>query len=1238
MGEGELAERELDNMVYFPQPKKHDHLEISYVSDNGLVTDPALEDYELRRKELWTLQDIKDFLKYFFQAPKDFSEIASQIENKTTNDVINFYYLHKFNPVFKKYFQEVLSAARRPRKRVPIDNTINEIMQALNPSKLQGDEFKNWGSYKPRFLSNYDILKLNPKFRSEIVKSAVRESRSRSTAIELKQRQKHLDNLRKLGQTNLERAHRLERPESNAKMKAASRRDETRIFGRIDPLTKNEDGEEIYNYNLVIENAKLSEIKILKQKTEEYKPIYRIENSPKILNLPAGRFEIKESQLGERTPASSSTRVDPGRGPGRRTVNFWQQEEKLLFVEQFKIHGRKWKKIAEKIPNKTEAQIRNYFQNYRSKLNFDRIDPSHQEDRAGGSGSTTGNRPGRPSKSSKLAQKSAQINEIAISTPTISSTETSESSTATKPVTTTMSISPTTIRAAGVVASLAKSQEVAAKRSDVLEKVIKKETPGDTRTGTETFTRVQIDLNKKKHDSSEAPGVRQNKKMSPVSKDVMTRITSHRAVTSEGVKTTAQIESPTFGGKIAQTQGRQRIIPSHGFAQIKPRMPVVVEKNEESVKQGSRNPLVVKSGEFTSKAAKNTNGIPTRNMASPKMGNVTTKPMTILKKEIKGENPTERLVRGNSGGPVLSRDKHQLPNYFAPDLKPTVTMRSNSATTATPVTTTVSASAAYTTQADASKTVTNISASTSPVTNLYRDTLASVAKSVTNIAVPVTSRNTTHINAVSPIRPQNSVKIETTSPLRTDWTVATADMSTKKSNSSGSHGLIQGFGAFGHAGNGEQRDPTIAHGLPSSMNRPSSGHASVNMMSNAVAGSSRSEMERNRLIAVSAGVSRELQTSAINELFMAGLGQESGVKGGITNALQMHTENITIPTNLHRPTNVGSNPNSHLKVNTVMPIVSNPTTGTGQSRDMDPRMAGYQTVGGTGHLTQQQQHSLSNSARNFGIAQALAENPNLNTGAPSSTGLGTTGSMGITSTPMVSSGITSTALGGGAGGTPIATNMVMDNSHLLDDNSKFLINSGAFLSNYQNQLHHIDLSTLNQANMANNLLQANLLNPLQSMQATNSAAANGLDQAQMMNYNLMAASNATTANQAGAATANAALGGIPASYFQDPHLQQLQHQRQQFQPQEFYQQGQQPQGFQSLGLQVQQQQQRQLTPDQFQFQQQLFGAGGAGAGNVAGGLGGPAGGWMETGAQPRNAGNQGGGGVGHGHHMYQSFK
>ncbi|CAM9473152.1 unnamed protein product, partial [Phaeothamnion confervicola] len=65
-----------------------------------------------------------------------------------------------------------------------------------------------------------------------------------------------------------------------------------------------------------------------------------------------------------------------------RTINKWTELEKSTFRTVFSNIGRDWNELATRIPTKTAIQIKNYYQNYRLKLNLDDL----PDQRDGGAG------------------------------------------------------------------------------------------------------------------------------------------------------------------------------------------------------------------------------------------------------------------------------------------------------------------------------------------------------------------------------------------------------------------------------------------------------------------------------------------------------------------------------------------------------------------------------------------------------------------------------------------------------------------------------------------------------------------------------------------------------------------------------------------------------------------------------------------------------------------------------------
>ena len=77
-----------------------------FLDNNGLIED--MKDSERRRKEMnpWVEEERQIFLEKYLQFPKRFRKIAEYLPNKTTGDVIAFYYLNKRALNLKKKLRE----------------------------------------------------------------------------------------------------------------------------------------------------------------------------------------------------------------------------------------------------------------------------------------------------------------------------------------------------------------------------------------------------------------------------------------------------------------------------------------------------------------------------------------------------------------------------------------------------------------------------------------------------------------------------------------------------------------------------------------------------------------------------------------------------------------------------------------------------------------------------------------------------------------------------------------------------------------------------------------------------------------------------------------------------------------------------------------------------------------------------------------------------------------------------
>jgi hypothetical protein len=84
-----------------------------YINKNGFVEDPLAAERERKQLNPWTDEERAIFVKKFVIYPKNFSKIATFLENKSTADVIGFYYTNKKTLDLKKALRDAQNASKK---------------------------------------------------------------------------------------------------------------------------------------------------------------------------------------------------------------------------------------------------------------------------------------------------------------------------------------------------------------------------------------------------------------------------------------------------------------------------------------------------------------------------------------------------------------------------------------------------------------------------------------------------------------------------------------------------------------------------------------------------------------------------------------------------------------------------------------------------------------------------------------------------------------------------------------------------------------------------------------------------------------------------------------------------------------------------------------------------------------------------------------------------------------------
>jgi hypothetical protein len=94
--------------------------------------------------------------------------------------------------------------------------------------------------------------------------------------------------------------------------------------------------------------------------------------------------EYKQSSISSKTKTQfyGKDTILSKTGSERKSMAHWIDSEKEEFKAQLSIHGKNWKRISQIITNKTEKQIRNFYQNYKKKMNLEELLPSHEKQKS----------------------------------------------------------------------------------------------------------------------------------------------------------------------------------------------------------------------------------------------------------------------------------------------------------------------------------------------------------------------------------------------------------------------------------------------------------------------------------------------------------------------------------------------------------------------------------------------------------------------------------------------------------------------------------------------------------------------------------------------------------------------------------------------------------------------------------------------------------------------------------------
>jgi nuclear receptor co-repressor 1 len=107
-------------ILYDQWQRKH-----QYFNQNGLIKRDAAEFYKERTKmPYWSSEEKQIFIEKFTQSPKNFGYISSFLENKATEQCVQFYYMTKKSENYKNLLRKQSQANRRKAKQTTTTTTV----------------------------------------------------------------------------------------------------------------------------------------------------------------------------------------------------------------------------------------------------------------------------------------------------------------------------------------------------------------------------------------------------------------------------------------------------------------------------------------------------------------------------------------------------------------------------------------------------------------------------------------------------------------------------------------------------------------------------------------------------------------------------------------------------------------------------------------------------------------------------------------------------------------------------------------------------------------------------------------------------------------------------------------------------------------------------------------------------------------------------------------------------------
>eukprot|EP00750_Incisomonas_marina_P007640 INCI15017.8.p1 GENE.INCI15017.8~~INCI15017.8.p1 ORF type:complete len:1146 (-),score=228.07 INCI15017.8:55-3492(-) len=381
----------------------------------------------------WSDMEKLIFVHMFLKYPKDFRKVAEFLENRTARECVAFYYDTKFQIPYKLLLEEQQSRRKETRNAWAIANKTLDLILArpsvhstinlpegygLDPADFSSsdgeedgdDDAGSGGAGLKKEAVEYDDGSALGRYADPPTTDGLRDETFRSHSL-LYSTHRSLNGVQRRPRLISRRRHRKQQ-------KAAQRRREKLARGE-NPSTSGEDDDDDDDDNPNPISAELrkrrrqsaaaarararkanakgrpgkkvtkkSAAKIAKKRKKNVtkgtpkKPRGRpASGTAKSRSSKAKSQGSKDRDVSKDNQkpvlsgksGSSESEVAGAATEHRRALQKWTDAEKRTYVSRFASLGKNWEKLAIEIPSKTVAQIKNFYQNYKSRYGLDKV-------------------------------------------------------------------------------------------------------------------------------------------------------------------------------------------------------------------------------------------------------------------------------------------------------------------------------------------------------------------------------------------------------------------------------------------------------------------------------------------------------------------------------------------------------------------------------------------------------------------------------------------------------------------------------------------------------------------------------------------------------------------------------------------------------------------------------------------------------------------------------------------------